>query len=76
MAAAAADERASRPLHQAGQLRGLGRDRERARLDVPRIQQVADLAAHMPGLLDDDAVELDTVTYSVPIRHAYRPVWV
>ena len=55
---AAAQERGSRPLHQNRHLRGLGRDRERARLDAPRVEQVADQASHVPGLLDDDAVEL------------------
>lgn len=36
----------------------LGRDQKGARIDAPRLQQVADQAAHVLGLLDDDAVEL------------------
>ena len=47
-----------RALHQVGHLRGLGCDRERARLDAPGIEQIADQAAHVVGLLDDEAVEL------------------
>ena len=58
VAPAAAHERGPRAFHQVGHLRGLGRDRERARLDAPRVQQVADQPAHVSGLLDDDAVEL------------------
>ena len=38
--------------------RRLGGDRQRARLDAPRIQQVADQAAHVIGLLVDDPEEL------------------
>ncbi len=56
--AAAAQERAARPLDQGGHVRGLGGDRERARVDAPRIEQVADEAAHVAGLFGDDAVEL------------------
>ena len=55
---AAAQERVSRPVHQGGHLRGLGRHRERARVDAPRVQQIADEPAHVVGLLDDDAEEL------------------
>ena len=55
--AAAAEERAARPLDQGGRLRGLGGDRERARVDAPRIEQVADEAAHVGALLGDDAVQ-------------------
>ena len=58
MPAAAAQERASRPLDQRGHLRGHRRNRERARVDAPRVEQVADEAAHMGGLLGDDAEEL------------------
>ena len=42
MPAAAAEERASRPLDQGGHLGGLGGDRERARAQAPGIEQVAD----------------------------------
>ena len=56
--AAAAQEGAPRLLHQLGQLRRLGRNRERARVDAARIEQVADQAAHVSGLLVDDAKEL------------------
>ena len=55
---AATDEGVPRPLHQLGQLRGLRRDRERAGIDAAGIEKVADQAAHMAGLLEDDAVEL------------------
>ena len=58
VAAAAREEGGSGPVHQHRDLRGLGRDREGARLDAPRIEQGADKAAHVPGLLVDDAVEL------------------
>ena len=58
---AAGQERVARPVHQRGHLRGLRRDREHARLDAPRIKQVADQAAHVPGLLVDDPVELVTL---------------
>ena len=54
----AAEEGIPRPLHQLGHLRGLGRDRERARIDAARVEQVTDEAPHVVGLLDDDAVEL------------------
>ena len=56
--AAAIQERVPGLLHQAGQRRRLGGDRQRARLDAPRIQQVADQAAHVVGLLVDDPEEL------------------
>ena len=56
--AAAAEERAARPLDQGGHLRGLRRDRERARVDAPRVEQVADETGHVAGLLGDDAEEL------------------
>ena len=48
----------SRLLHELRHLRGLGRDGERARVDAPRIEQVADEPAHVLGLRGDDAVEL------------------
>ena len=49
--AAAAQERVPGLVHQVGHLRGLGGDRQGAGLDAPRIQQVADQAAHLIGLL-------------------------
>ena len=55
---AAGEEGVARPVHQHGNLGGLGRDRERARLDPPDVEQVADEAAHLSGLVVDDAVEL------------------
>ena len=55
---AAADEGAARLVHQGGDLRGLGRDRERARLDAPGIEQVGDQPDHAVGLIVDDAEEL------------------
>ena len=51
-------KRVSRPLHQIGHLRGFRRDRECARVDATRIQQVADQAPHVVRLLGDDPVEL------------------
>ena len=56
--AAAAQEGVPRPVHQAGYLRRLRSDRQRARLDTSRIQQVADQADHVVGLIVDDPVEL------------------
>ena len=45
-------------FHQPGHLRGLGADRQRARLDATRIQQIVDQAVHVIGLVIDDAEEL------------------
>ena len=56
--AAGGQERAARPVDQLGHLGGLGGDRERARLNAPGIEQVADEPAHVIGLLGDDAVGL------------------
>ena len=58
MPAAAAQEGVPGPVHQARDLRRFGGYRERARVDAPDIQQVADQAAHVIGLLVDDAEEL------------------
>ena len=55
---AAADERPAGLVHQRGNLRGLGRDRQRAGVDAPGVEQVADQAVHAVGLLVDDAEEL------------------
>ena len=55
---AAGQERGARLVHQGDDLRGLRGDRERAGLDAPRIEQVADQAVHAVGLLVDDAEEL------------------
>ena len=59
MPAASAQEGLPGLLHQARHVRRLGGDRQRARLDVPRIQQVADQAAHLIGLLGDDPEKLE-----------------
>ena len=56
--AAAAQEGVPGPVHQARDLRRLGVYRERARVDAPDIQQVADQPAHVIGLFVDDAEEL------------------
>ena len=56
--AAAAEETRPRRVHQHRHLRGFGRDRERARRDAPRIQQVPDQTAHPGRLLVYDAEEL------------------
>ena len=48
---AAAGEGVPRPLHQFGDVGGLGRDRERARVDAARVQQVTDQAPHVARLL-------------------------
>ena len=56
--AAAGEKCGARPVDQLGHLRALRRNGERARLDAPRVEQVADQAAHVPGLVVDDAVEL------------------
>ena len=58
MPGAAAQEGVPGPVHQARDLRRFGGYRERARVDAPDIQQVADQAAHVVGLLVDDAEEL------------------
>ena len=54
----AVQEGGPRLLHQVADLRGLGRDRERARVEAPGVEQVADEAPHVVGLLVDDAQEL------------------
>ena len=56
--AAAGEEGASAWSTKAGHLRRFERDRQRARLDAPLVQQIADQAAHLVGLLVDDAEEL------------------
>ncbi len=55
---AAAQERVPRAVDQGRQLRGFGGHRERARVDASRIEQVADEAAHVVGLVGDDPEEL------------------
>ena len=55
---AAADERAARLVHQHGDIRRLGRDRQRTGVDAPGVEQVADQAVPAVGLLVDDAEEL------------------
>ena len=56
---AAAQEGVPRLVHQGGDLGGLGGDRQRARLDAPRIQQGADETLHVIGLPVDDPEELE-----------------
>ena len=46
------------PFHQIHHRRRLGRDRERARVDAPRVEPIGDETAHLVRLLDDDAEEL------------------
>ena len=48
-----------RLIHDGREIRGLERDRQPARLDVRRVQQIADQLAHVVRLLVDDAEELD-----------------
>ena len=55
---AAAHERAPGLVHQRGDLRGLGRDRQRPGFDAPGVEQVANQVVHAVGLLVDDAEEL------------------
>ena len=57
--AASAHEGGAGPVHQRSDVGRLGRDRERARLDAPRVQEVRDEAAHVVGLPVDDAEELE-----------------
>ena len=45
-------------VHQRGDLGGLGRDRQRAGVDAPGVEQVADQAVDAVGRLVDDAEEL------------------
>ena len=45
-------------IHQRGDIGRLGRHRQRARRDAPVVEQVADQAAHLVGLLVDDPKEL------------------
>ena len=56
--AAAAHEGRPGPVDQGGDLRRLGVDRQRARVDAPRVEEVADEAVHVIGLRVDDAEEL------------------
>ena len=56
--AAAAQEARPRRVHQHRDVRGFERDRQRARRDAPRVQQVPDQTAHPGRLLVDDAEEL------------------
>ena len=58
MAAPAAEERLPGLIHHDGQIRRRGGHRERARLDVRGVKQVADQRAHLIGLLVDDAEQL------------------
>ena len=67
---AAGQERGARPVHQRRDLRGLRRDRQRARVDAPGVQQVGDEAAHAVGLLVDDPEELPNLGRTVEPRGA------
>ena len=57
--AASAQEGGPGPVHERGDVRGLGRDGERARLDAPGVEEVRDEAPHVVGLPVDDAEELE-----------------
>ena len=54
---ASRQERRARRLEQCGHLRRLRRNRQRARVDAPGIQQVGNQTDHPVGLLVDDAEE-------------------
>ena len=58
MAPTAGEEGGARPVDQRRHLGGLGRDRERAGVDAPGVEQVGDQADHAVGLPVDDADEL------------------
>ena len=58
VAPAAGEEGGAALVHQRRHLRGLGRDRERAGVDAPGVEQVGDQADHAVGLVVDDADEL------------------
>ena len=58
MPSAAAQERVPGLVDQRGHVGGLGVHRQRARLDAPHVQQIADQAVHVVGLLLDDPEEL------------------
>ena len=55
---AAREEGVARLVDERRHLRRLGLDRERARVDAPRVEQVGDEADHVIGLPVDDAEEL------------------
>ena len=59
-------------VHQRGELGGLGRDRQRAGVDAPGVEQVADQAVHAVGLLVDDAEELRHLGWADEARGAER----
>ena len=46
------------PFHQVRHRRRPGRDRNRARVDAPRVEEIRDESAHLVRLLEDDAEEL------------------
>ena len=64
-----AQERVARQLDKAGHVRRLRRDRQRARFDASRIQQVADQTEHVVGLVVDDPVVL---AHLCGVRHRRR----
>ena len=55
-------------LHQVCRRRRLGRDRERARSDPSRVEEVRDETPHLVRLLDDDAEELAHLGWIQPGR--------
>ena len=59
MPAPSAEEGVSGLFHQVGHFRRLGGHGQGARLDAPGIQQIADQAPHVIGLLVDDVEELE-----------------
>ena len=59
VAAPAAEERGAGLVDERGDVRGLGRDGERSRLDAACVEKVRDQASHAVGLPVDDAEELE-----------------
>ena len=68
--AVAGKERDPRLLDQLAHLGGLRRDRERAAVDPPGVEQVPDQPAHAVGLLVDDAEELPRLRRAEALRTA------
>ena len=58
VAPTAGEEGGARPIDQRRHLGGLGRNRERAGVDAPGVEQLGDQANHAVGLPVDDADEL------------------
>ena len=70
--AAPAQVQVPRLVDDGGEARGLGRDRQTARLHVRRVQQVADQLAHVIRLLPDDPEELHRLGRAQPRRRLHR----